>query len=641
MKRRFLQLFLFCATLLIALGTLAQSRPFITHWKCESGSTKFRVPIVGTNFKLVLKKADGTPLVTEPSLTVAAIKDAYTCTVPEAGEYLVEVGPEGVSYTQSIGYDDYDTYGNDKRLKEVVSWGDVAWTTMEGAFAYCENFNINPNAGVPNLQNVKSMRSMFNGCRSFNSNIEDWDVSNVENMRFIFRLCDEFNQPLNKWGSKLSKVTNFHGMFYGCGKFNQPLDKWDVSSATDMENMFAYCTVFDQALNSWDVRSVKTMGHMFSECHAFNKPLDAWGDKVQNVEDMNGIFYHARSFDQSLGNWQLRKCKVLSFSQCGMSVENYEKSLQGWAAQPDIAKGVEFVAENLLYTNAAVAAREKLDDENGADWAMYYDLLIPTNLQGNRPFITRWVAEANETLKIGLNGVNLNITWYAVGSNEKHQIKMPRAQSYKPLEITVPAAGEYLVEVAPQGFVAITTPYMYEAREVYKKYFTSHKRLLEIVQWGDVKWGTMRDAFHECYHVTLGPRAGIPDLSNVKDCTRMFYHCDELNQSVNNWDVSGVTNMESMFDGCLILNQPFDKWDLRSVRLMEGIFNNCRQLNQDFSSWRFPNNSEIGFANSGISSANYDKMLNAWAAADEMPKKLKLVASSLFYTQEGEVHALN
>ena len=121
----------------------------------------------------------------------------------------------------------------------------------------------------------------------------------------------------------------------------------------------------------------------------------------------------------------------------------------------------------------------------------------------------------------------------------------------------------------------------------------------------------------------------------------MFYHCDELNQSVNNWDVSGVTNMESMFDGCLILNQPFDKWDLRSVRLMEGIFNNCRQLNQDFSSWRFPNNSEIGFANSGISSANYDKMLNAWAAADEMPKKLKLVASSLFYTQEGEVHALN
>lgn len=300
------------------MGTLAQSRPFITRWKCESGDTKFRIPIVGTNFKLVIKKADGTPLVTEPSLTVAAIKDAYTYTVPEAGEYLVEAGPEGVSYTQSIGYEDYDYAGNDNRLKEVVSWGDVAWTTMEGAFYECINFNINPNAGVPNLQNVKSMRSMFNGCRSFNSNIEDWDVSNVENMRFIFRLCDEFNQPL---------------------------DKWDVSRATDMQNMFAYCTVFDQALNSWDVRSVKTMADMFFECHAFNKPLDAWGDKVQNVENMNGIFYHARSFDQSLGNWQLRKCKVLSFSQCGMSVENYEKSLQGWAAQPDIAKEVEFVAE--------------------------------------------------------------------------------------------------------------------------------------------------------------------------------------------------------------------------------------------------------------------------------------------------------
>ena len=643
------------ATLALLFFTFAaqgEGRPFITRWK---GVTRqgLTIPVVGTNYKLVIKKADGTVLHTEASLTVSEIKNSYSFSVPEEGEYIAEVGPEGVEYTQSLAYIDL---WNGGELLEVVSWGDVAWTTMEGAFFLCKKMTLNPNAGIPNLQKVKSMRSMFNGCNAFNTNIEDWDVANVENMRFVFRDCSLFNQPLNKWGKKLSKVTNLYGMFYECPVFNMPLDQWDVSSVIDMEsmfynclafnqplnswdvqnvtnmkNMFCYCSAFNQPLNNWNVQNVTNMQAMFYECSAFNQPLDAWGDKVQNVEDMVGMFTRATSFDQPLGNWQLRKCKVLSIDFTKLSTENYRESLAGWAAQPNIVKNMTLDAEALIYMQDAEPFRKKLTDENGSNWSFYGDLTPSTQFKGNRPFITRWVADAGETLKIGFTGVNLDITWYAFGSTNKNKMNVKQAHCALPVEITVPTAGEYIVEVAPQGLVSIRTHH-----ELWKKIFTSHKRLLEIVQWGDVVWKSMCEAFGECYHVTIGARAGKPDLSEVTDCSYMFCHCDELNQSMNDWDVSGVEDMEAMFDGCLILNQPFDKWDVRKVEDMNGMFSNCRQLNQDFSSWKLLNCKRLGFGISGISTANYDKMLKAWAASTDTPKKFSLDAREMFFSKDAE-----
>ncbi|MGP1461523.1 MAG: hypothetical protein ACTTKF_08100, partial [Bacteroides sp.] len=85
------------------------------------------------------------------------------------------------------------------------------------------------------------------------------------------------------------------------------------------------------------------------------------GWDVSNVEVIS--FRGAKAFNQNLGVWKLTKCKSLDFVNSGLSKENYSASLIAWAAQADIATGVELNATGLIYTAEAVAAREKLIKE--------------------------------------------------------------------------------------------------------------------------------------------------------------------------------------------------------------------------------------------------------------------------------------
>ena len=40
---------------------------------------------------------------------------------------------------------------------------------------------------------------MFDGARSFNQPLNNWDVFNVEDMASMFLGATSFNQPLNNW----------------------------------------------------------------------------------------------------------------------------------------------------------------------------------------------------------------------------------------------------------------------------------------------------------------------------------------------------------------------------------------------------------------------------------------------------------
>ena len=316
MKRIVLLLATLLAALWLASASYAESKPFITKWKGEAGK-ELKIPIFGKNYKLVIKKAsDNTVLKTENSLTITEDNNFYTYSPAEDGELLVEAGPEGVEYIRFV--DNESKRGSAENLLTVEQFGTVAWKSMYEAFQYCNNMQFAATVGTPDLSKVTDMEYMFYNCSAFNQDISSWDVS---------------------------KVTDMGSIFCGCTAFNQDVSGWDVSNVTDMGEMFLYCSAFNQDISSWNVSSVTDMYRMFEDCSAFN---------------------------QNLGSWKLKNCRELGLQNCGMSIENYSKSLIGWAAQADINKNLLLEADNLHFNEAAKSARTKLMKEK--HWSILGDV---------------------------------------------------------------------------------------------------------------------------------------------------------------------------------------------------------------------------------------------------------------------------
>jgi len=362
-------LYFLTATLALLFFTFAaqgEEKPFITKWKGEAGK-ELKIPIFGTGYKLVIKKAsDNSELKTEASLTITENDNFYTYTPTEDGELLVEAGPEGVEYIRFV-YEE-SKRGSAENLLTVEQFGTVVWKSMYRAFSYCKNMQFSPTVGTPDLSNVTSMYCMFEYCSSFNQDLSSWNVSNVTDMRCMFYNCSAFNQDLSGWN--VSNVTNMYDMFDGCRAFNQDLSSWNVSNVTSMEGMFYDCSSFNQDLSSWNVSNVTNMYGMFRDCSAFNQDLSGWN--VSNVTDMGYVFYGCSAFNQNLSSWNLKKCKWLGLQNCGMSVENYSKSLEGWAAQVDINEKLVLEADKLHFREAAKDARIKLI--KGKHWSIIGDV---------------------------------------------------------------------------------------------------------------------------------------------------------------------------------------------------------------------------------------------------------------------------
>lgn len=388
---------LFLGTLLAALwissASFAENKPFITKWKGEAGK-ELKIPIVGT-YKLVIKKASDNTVLKNETVTVGTENNPFKYTPAESGELIVEAGPEGVKYIRMGEIYTMPKTGSTTALVELIQFGDVAWTTMDCAFSCCINLKAAATLDAPKLENLTSTAFMFDSCVSFTTDVSKWDMSHVKEMNAMFSDCRDFTSDLSKWnldheidnmnsmlngcikfqsdlsGWKVGKVKHMSYLFNGCESFTSDLSKWDVSSALSMAGMFANCKSFTSDLSNWKVDKVEYMQYMFWGCKEFNSDLSNWD--VSNVTTMRWMFSYCSAFDQNLGKWKLKKCKYLGLPYCGISMENYSKSLQGWAEQSDICDGMELEAYKMKYKKGeATTARTKLIDTK--HWKIREDL---------------------------------------------------------------------------------------------------------------------------------------------------------------------------------------------------------------------------------------------------------------------------
>jgi hypothetical protein len=150
----------------------------------------------------VIAKQNGTVVATFNNLS-----GAETITLPSSGVYVLEVKSKEVNGFNRIGFNG----GGDKnKIIDIKQWGDVAWSSFNGAFWGCRNMLVTA-TDRPNLSSVTKMNNMFRNASSANPNTSNWAVSSVTSMLAIFLGASSANPNTSNWA--VSSVTNMVFMF--------------------------------------------------------------------------------------------------------------------------------------------------------------------------------------------------------------------------------------------------------------------------------------------------------------------------------------------------------------------------------------------------------------------------------------------
>jgi surface protein len=281
-------------------------------------------------------------------------------------------------------------------LVRVIQWGTtIGWTNFQDAFRECSsNFKI-PN-NLPSIaagfsSNVTNTSWMFAGARAFNQDIRDWNTAAVINMSVMFA-STSFNQYIGGWDT--SNVTDMSFMFQNQDYFNQDIGSWNTSKVVNMGSMFQNNVAFNQDIGGWNTGNVVNMSFMFSNNQpepAFNQDIGRWN--TSKVSSMIWMFRNATSVNQNIGGWSLRTSGGGTnmsgmLDNCGMSTENYSRTLIGWANSVSAAGNLptdRFLgADGRTYNNNtygsgtytnAVAARNYLTG-SPPTWTISGDLAI-------------------------------------------------------------------------------------------------------------------------------------------------------------------------------------------------------------------------------------------------------------------------
>ncbi len=193
-----------------------------------------------------------------------------------------------------------------------------------------------------------------------------------------------------------------------------------------------------------------------------------------------------------------------------------------------------------------------------------------------RPFITKWQGVKGAELRIPIMGKGYKLVIKnAKGEVVKSEAKLTLEDSTKPYVFTPDEDGVYTVEAGPEGVTNIMMAEVYQGFN--RTPVASSGSLLEVVQFGTVKWTTMKSAFNGCCFMNFAKDIDVPDISQVKSMLQTFSGCTSFNAPLK-WDMSKVDTTEFMFDGCTAFNQPLT-WDLSEVISMGSMFTRCISLN--------------------------------------------------------------
>lgn len=202
----------------------------------------------------------------------------------------------------------------------------------------------------------------------------------------------------------------------------------------------------------------------------------------------------------------------------------------------------------------------------------------------SQDFITEWTCpqETTELHFSAFTDGDVSYTWSASPSgNSGSGIFNQPSGSVELTGLTIETGDVVTLQIAPENL-----------QRFYIANGPDKLLLTDVLQWGDVSWTSMQQAFHGCANIGF-TAPDMPDLSNVGDFSRMFYGASSFNDNIGNWDVSSATDMSRMFYDAESFNQDIGGWDVSSLIDMEEMFFGALVFNQDISGWDISNVTEI------------------------------------------------
>jgi len=541
------------------------------------------------------------------------------------------------------------------------AWDVSSATDMERMFEGAVAFNQDLNSW--DVSNVLDMEDMFKGATSFNGNIGSWDVSSVTTMDEMFRDAAAFNQSLNNWDVSsvtttdsmfedaiafngdisswdVSSVTQFGGMFEGALVFNQDISGWDVSAMISASFMFGQTNAFNQDISGWDISSLTSPAAMFKDAIAFNQDISAWN--TSSFVNAFNMFQGATVFDQDLGAWDIGNLTNMTnmFSNSGMSVESYDNTLIGWAAQT-VQNGVTLGAAGVNYCDGSTA-RQSLIDNQGWTISDAGELCLPTMVSAVIDNNTQITLTFDQNIQTnGTNPTDFTVT-DAAGKTYTVSAQVDGTAGDTDIVLTVAdltaVTGKVIVtytnnnnEIRDTSTGTLVTATDATGVIIERAFITtwetttpnesiviptaSGETYSYSINWGDGssddnQTGNASHAYAIAGSYTVSITGTFPRIHLGSSIPFAQVNKDKL-LKIEQWGSIDWKSMEEAFNGASNMTiQATDAPDLGEVTSMKGMFSSATSMNQDISHWNVSTITDMGSMFSRATAFNQD--LSNW-----------------------------
>ncbi len=338
------------------------------------------------------------------------------------------------------------------------------------------------------------------------------------------------------------------------------IEQWGAIEWKSMSRSFRGCTnIVLNATDIPDLSAVWNMAGMFYDATNFtgNSSMNDWD--VSNVTDMESVFENAILFDEEIGNWDVSK--VEDMYRMFRNAASFNRDINGWNISKVLGmREMFFGAENF--------------NQDLNNWNVVKIIDMGSVFKGATSF----------------NG-NIS-TWNVKNCTSTSQMFQD--------------ASSFNQDIGSWNLAkVITFNNMFKGASSFNQ---------DIGNWDTSSVSNMTAMFQ-------GAKAFNQDISgwavgNVQFMTNMFNGATSFNQNIGNWSTGGVTIMKGMFQNATAFNQPIGGWSVGNVTDMENMFNGATSFDQDLGDWNVKSVTKFQnfLLDVTLSDANYDSLLNGWAA---------------------------